>query len=84
VKLKIGLGLLVILIIIIAVYSTISTENQYERIDIAGSTSVQPVAEALAQEYMKTHPNVKINVQGGGSGLGIRSVSQDIIAIGTS
>jgi phosphate transport system substrate-binding protein len=84
VKLKIGLGLLVILIIIIAVYSTISTENQYERVDIAGSTSVQPVAEALAQEYMKTHPNVKINVQGGGSGLGIRSVSQDIIAIGTS
>ncbi len=83
-KLKYGLGVLIILIIIIALYSTINTESQYEKIDIAGSTSVQPVAEALAQEYMKTHPKVKINVQGGGSGLGIRSVSQDIIAIGTS
>lgn len=83
-KLKYGLGVLIILIIILALYGTINTESQYERIDIAGSTSVQPVAEALAQEYMKTHPKVKINVQGGGSGLGIRSVSQDIIAIGTS
>jgi phosphate transport system substrate-binding protein len=81
---KYGLGLVLILIIAFAVYNTISTENQYERIDVAGSTSVQPVAEALAQEYMKTHPQVKINVQGGGSGLGIRSVSQGIIAIGTS
>ncbi len=83
-NLKHGLGVILILIIAFAVYNTISTENQYERIDVAGSTSVQPVAEALAQEYMETHPKVKINVQGGGSGLGIRSVSQGIIAIGTS
>ncbi|MDI9438161.1 MAG: phosphate ABC transporter substrate-binding protein [Euryarchaeota archaeon] len=83
-KLKHGLGLVLILIIATAVYSTIITEKQYERIDVAGSTSVQPVAEALAQEYMKAHPRVKITVQGGGSGLGIRSVSQDIVAIGTS
>jgi phosphate transport system substrate-binding protein len=83
-NLKYGLVLVLILIIAVAAYNTISTENQYERIDVAGSTSVQPVAEALAQEYMKTHPKVKINVQGGGSGLGIRSVSQGIIAIGTS
>ncbi|MDD1763887.1 MAG: phosphate ABC transporter substrate-binding protein [Methanobacteriaceae archaeon] len=83
-NLKYGLVLVLILIIAVAAYNTISTENQYERIDVAGSTSVQPVAEALAQEYMKAHPKVKINVQGGGSGLGIRSVSQGIIAIGTS
>ena len=83
-KLKHGLGLVLILIIATAVYSTIITEKQYERIDVAGSTSVQPVAEALAQEYMKEHKRVKITVKGGGSGLGIRSVSQDIVAIGTS
>ncbi|MEN6329643.1 MAG: phosphate ABC transporter substrate-binding protein [Methanobacteriaceae archaeon] len=83
-NLKYGLGLVLILIIVFAIYNTVNTENQYERIDVAGSTSVQPVAEALAQEYMKTHPKVKINVQGGGSGLGIRSVSQGIVAIGTS
>ena len=81
--LKYGIGLLVILIIIIAVY-TFGTGTNYERIEIAGSTSVQPVAEKLAEKYMEEHPNVRIDVMGGGSGLGIRSVSQDIIDIGTS
>lgn len=75
---------IIAIIIIIGAYVTLTSENQYERIEIAGSTSVQPVADKLAQAYMEKHPNVKINVQGGGSGLGIRSVSQGIIDIGTS
>ena len=33
---------------------------------------------------MKEHPNVKINVQGGGSGVGIKSVQQGTVNIGTS
>jgi len=74
----------IIVVIIIGVYITVTFESKYERIEVAGSTSVQPVAEKLANEYMKKHPNVKIDVQGGGSGLGVRSVSQDIIDIGTS
>jgi phosphate transport system substrate-binding protein len=81
--LKYGIGLLVILIIIIAVY-TFGTGSSYEKIEIAGSTSVQPVAEKLAAKYMEEHPNVRVDVMGGGSGLGIRSVSQGIIDIGTS
>jgi phosphate transport system substrate-binding protein len=81
--LKYWIGLLIILIIVITVL-TFGTGTDYERIEIAGSTSVQPVAEKLAEKYMKEHPDVRIDVMGGGSGLGIRSVSQDIIAIGTS
>ncbi len=81
--LKYWIGLLIILIIIITVL-TFGTGNNYDRIEIAGSTSVQPVAEKLAEKYMKQHPNVRIDVMGGGTGLGIRSVSQNIIAIGTS
>ena len=75
---------IVIAIIIIIAYLTIIPSSQYERIQIAGSTSVQPVAEALAEKFQETHPNVKINVQGGGSSLGISSVSQGITQIGTS
>jgi len=75
---------IIIIIIILGAYVTLNSENQYQRIEIAGSTSVQPVADKLAQAYMEKHPNVKINVQGGGSGLGIRSVTQGIIDIGTS
>lgn len=76
--------IIITLIIAIGAYINLTAENQYERIEIAGSTSVQPVANKLAQAYMEKHSDVKINTQGGGSGLGIRSVSQGIIDIGTS
>jgi phosphate transport system substrate-binding protein len=37
-------------------------------IQIAGSTSVQPLSEELAMEFTSKYPNVKINVAGGGIG----------------
>ena len=42
-------------------------------IQIAGSTSVQPLSEELAMEFMSKYPDVKINVAGGGSGAGIKA-----------
>ena len=77
------IGLLILIIILFLGFSIFSGINT-ERIDIAGSTSVQPLAEQLAIEYAKDKPNLKINVQGGGSGMGIRSVSQGIADIGMS
>lgn len=79
-KLKFG----IIIIIIVGAYLLFKPGVQYDRIEIAGSTSVQTVTEKLAEAYMKEHPNVKINVQGGGSGLGIRTTEQGIVDIGTS
>lgn len=81
--LKYKLGIVIAIIIIFA-YLIFIPQTQYERIQIAGSTSVQPVAEALAKKFVETHPDVRINVQGGGSSLGISSVSQGIVQIGTS
>jgi len=49
---------------------------------LAGSTSVQPFAEKLADEYMAKHPEVLINVQGGGSTAGIQSVKEGVANIG--
>jgi len=51
---------------------------------IAGSTSVQPFIEKLAEEFMIKHKNIKINVQGGGSTAGIQAVFNKTCAIGTS
>ena len=53
-------------------------------INIVGSTSVQPVAEELAQAYMKKNKNVKIFVQGGGSGAGIKAAMNGTADIGMS
>jgi len=52
-------------------------------LEIIGSTSVEPFAEMLAQEYEKTHPGRYVNVQGGGSTAGIQAAINGIADIGT-
>jgi phosphate transport system substrate-binding protein len=53
-------------------------------ITVAGSTSVEPFAELLAEEYMVSHPNAHIYVQGGGSTAGIVAVKTHAAHIGMS
>lgn len=53
-------------------------------ITIAGSTSVQPFSEVLAEKFMAKNPGVKINVQGGGSGQGIQAATSGAAQIGSS
>ena len=51
---------------------------------IAGSTSVQPLSEELAAAFMAANPGVKIEVQGGGSGVGIKAALEKIADFGSS
>ncbi|MDD5288674.1 MAG: phosphate ABC transporter substrate-binding protein [Dehalococcoidales bacterium] len=51
---------------------------------VAGSTSVQPFAEVLAEEYMILHPGINIDVQGGGSAAGIMVAQSGTADIGMS
>jgi phosphate transport system substrate-binding protein len=53
-------------------------------ITVAGSTSVEPFAELLAEEYMSRHPESHIYVQGGGSTAGIEAVINRAAKIGMS
>lgn len=53
-------------------------------IQIAGSTSVQPLSEELAKAFMAKNPKVKINVAGGGSGAGIKAAQEGTADIGAS
>lgn len=53
-------------------------------VQIAGSTSVQPLSEELAKEFMNKNPKVKINVAGGGSGAGIKAAAEGTADIGAS
>jgi phosphate transport system substrate-binding protein len=52
-------------------------------ITIAGSTSVEPFVEKLTEIYMEVHPDMIINVQGGGSTAGITSCRSGAAQIGT-
>lgn len=51
---------------------------------VAGSTSVQPYAEILAEGYAELHPESEIDVQGGGSSAGITAAASDTADIGMS
>lgn len=43
-------------------------------ITIKGSTTVLPIAQVAAEEFMDRNPGINISVQGGGSGVGIASL----------
>jgi phosphate transport system substrate-binding protein len=51
---------------------------------VAGSTSVEPFAGLLAEEYMRLHPEVHIYVQGGGSTAGVEAARSHAANIGMS
>jgi phosphate transport system substrate-binding protein len=53
-------------------------------ITIAGSTALQPLAQAAADAYQQAHPDVKISVTGGGSGQGIAQAASKGVDIGDS
>jgi len=52
-------------------------------VTVAGSTSVQPFAEMVAEEFMAEHPGGEVLVQGGGSTAGIQAVREGAAEIGT-
>lgn len=85
IKKVLGLGLAVILtgsLIIGCGKEEKAAGGEGGQVVIAGSTSVQPLSEAIAKEYMKDHKNVKITVQGGGSGQAVKSIKEGIAKIG--
>ncbi len=61
-----------------------SSESPAEAITItmSGSTTVQPLAEKLSEAYMTDHTNVRIDVQGGGSSVGVKAAGQQTADIG--
>src|SRR3954468_9463081 len=50
----------------------------------AGATFPKPLYEKWASEYAKSHPNVKINYQGIGSGGGIKGIGDKSIDFGAT
>jgi len=62
-----------------------SRRSEASGLVVAGSTSVQPFAELLAEQFAAAYPSeAPINVQGGGSSAGIEAVQTGAADIGMS
>jgi len=51
-------------------------------VSVSGSTTVQPLAEKLAEAYMAENNSVRIDVQGGGSSVGVKAAGEGTSNIG--
>jgi len=51
-------------------------------ISVSGSTTVQPLAEKLAEAFMTENTGIRIDVQGGGSSVGVKAAGQGTSDIG--
>ncbi|MGP8204109.1 phosphate ABC transporter substrate-binding protein [Methanoregula sp.] len=61
-----------------------SASNQTETLTLTGSTTVLPIAQAVADAYEQAHPEANIQVSGGGSGVGIQAIINQKVDIGMS
>lgn len=53
-------------------------------VNAAGSSALQPLAQAAAEAFMEKNPDLAVNVNGGGSGEGCKQVAAGTIDIGNS
>lgn len=58
------------------------TAKESGTVVIAGSTSVQPLSEELAAAFMDLNEGISVEVQGGGSGQGMKAIQEEIADFG--
>ncbi len=58
--------------------------GQRQTIKISGSTTVLPIVQKAADQYMAAYPDADIQISSGGSGVGIQAIGAKTVDIGMS
>ncbi len=65
--------------------STSSSSSDLEgTITAAGSSALKPLVDKASEKFIENNPNVSITVDAGGSGEGLKQVSEGTVSIGNS
>jgi phosphate transport system substrate-binding protein len=83
-KFQISKYLLLFFAFLFVISANVGCQRSKAGMTVAGSTSVEPFAELLAEEYMSKHSESHIYVQGGGSTAGIEAAISGAANIGMS
>lgn len=81
-KFIVGLVIAIVGIALVYGWRTAKKQAVQQKVTIVGSTALQPLAEAVVEEYQA--PRTSITVQGGGSGTGLSQVQEGAVNIGSS
>jgi phosphate transport system substrate-binding protein len=65
---------LIFSVCVLAAFAMMANVALAGNIVIKGSTTVLPIAQKVAEAYMKENPDVKISISGGGSGNGMKAI----------
>ncbi|WFN37698.1 phosphate ABC transporter substrate-binding protein [Methanomicrobium antiquum] len=60
----------------------LSEKESIETLSVTGSTTVLPVGQAVAEEFMRINQNADIQLSGGGSSVGVQAVGEGTADIG--
>lgn len=79
-------ALRIALVLIVCLSSRLVRADDLPAVEVtaAGATFPQPLYETMIGQFMKLHPNIKINYGGGGSGLGIRGITDGTLNFAAS
>ena len=77
---KIAAVLIVVTMGIVGISGCIQQNGK--TIEVSGANALQPMMEVWADEYHKIHPDITINVNGGGAGVGMTQALAGTVDIG--
>lgn len=82
-KSKVGIAVAVLMLVLVTVLA-VGCSGVSGKVTASGSTTVQPIAQAAAEQFMKQNSGATVTVQGGGSSVGITQVTEGSVNIGNS